>query len=969
MQADRPHDFSAPLNRPLEPNVIDDAPYAESLAMPESAATRGAARELEAVVQRARDERFRMVRLVKDYEARLANLAMPVPADQVARLTDKIHGLDHAVSGRFDQLNELELQIDKRLDQLHQIQNALAGNLDDFNRQIAEAQGFKATVDAAKKHVRVSAASILEDIKAGLADFEQPIADKLQQLADLDEQLDTKLDSVGRAIDHHLAGQVSKAQQQTQAAIAAAIEPVDADLQALTQTHLDTIDKAIADRISALDVDVDTALSPLTQRFDAMLEEAQQRAGQLETHMQDRLAEMIDKALAERVDAVLAERLDAVQEPLTQQIDDQLQSRGAELQAQAERSLHEATRLESELQASFQSHAQRIAAAARESSEQQQQAIAAIDAAAADAMQRLEVQGRKLTDTAKQTLDRQADQITAVEMRAAEIDAAVTDALDKVRSAHETLAEQARAAAGHLAETLAADQEAEAKRGDNVLQAFRKRLDQQLVEALDAGTEQAQQRIEAIESTLDQRVAAAQAAAEDDLAEAQRRLEKLADEVKSTMRQHVVEAMSKADDMISPVRERLDDTLAGFGKQATEQLEGILVQLRDHLDEQAQAECQAAATRLREGFDQAAGQLEQHAHSVDAEVKQRIEAIEDAHADAVQRVRQRTSQLAASAVEQIEALGDELDNRVTRSQDAADDQLQGLRKQADELQASLHDQHQQIAGLIEQAKADAAAAVKPYEDTVGEHLEHFKEQVAASITRVRNQSHQAKRELESQAKPFDDWQAGLAELQAKTESVMAEAEQDAERRLGRLQEQVRTQASAAIDEAIQVAADRTRGLRAEALRHAEPVHDALEEQAQKFRTAASETIKFAEAEIGDRITDLRQSANAMLDLAEKQIDRQARSLRPKVQAQLDAAREAVQNVPTPAPSAAPAQTVATPGEPAAKAVVDRTQIGESIYTMAARVAGHPVTPPPPATPAAPAQSTPPAEDAGSSQAA
>ncbi|MEM6393194.1 MAG: hypothetical protein AAF797_10510 [Planctomycetota bacterium] len=951
--------------------MIEDAPYAESLARPEpasgsTAVTRGAARELEAVVQRARDERFRMVRLVKDYEARLANLAMPVPADQVARLTDKIHGLDHAVAGRFDQLNELELQIDKRLDQLHQLQNALAGNLDDFNRQIAEAQGFKATVDAAKKHVRVSAASILEDIKAGLADFEQPIADKLQQLADLDEQLDTKLDSVGRAIDHHLAGQVSKAQQQTQAAIDAAIEPVDADLQALTQTHLDTIDKAIADRISALDVDVDTALSPLTQRFNAMLDEAQARAGELETHVQDRLAEMIDKALAERVDAVLAERLDAVQAPLMRQIDDQLQSRGAELQAQAERSLHEATRLESELQASFQSHAQRIVAAARESSEQQDQAVAAIQSAAADAMQQLEAQGQKLAATAAETLDRQADQITAVETRSAQTDATVTEALAKLDSAHETLAEQARAAADHLAETLAANQDAEAKRGDNVLQAFRKRLDQQMIEALDAGTETAQQRIEAIEATLDQRVAAAQAAAEDDLGEVQRRLEKLTEQVKATMRQHVVEAMSKADDMISPVRDRLDQTLAGFGKQATEQLDHILAQLRDHLDEQAQAECQAAATRLREGFDQAAAQLEQHALSVDAEVKQRIEAIEDAHGDAVQRVRQRTSQLAASAVEQIEALGDELDNRVTRSQDASADQLEGLRKQADELQASLHEQQQRIASVIDQAKADAAAAVKPYEDTVGEHLEHFKEQVAASITRVRTQSHQAKRELESQSKPFDDWQAGLAELQAKTESIMSDAEREAERRLGRLQEQVRTQASAAIDEAIQVAADRTRGLRAEALRHAEPVHDALEEQAQKFRTAASETIKFAEAEIGDRIADLRQSANAMLDLAEKQIDRQARSLRPRVQAQLDAARRVVHREPSPVP----AQTPVTPEEPAAqptaKAVVDRSRVRESIYTMAARVAGHPIAPTQQAAVPAPVKSSPPAEDTGSS---
>jgi len=119
----------------------------------------GAAQQLGAMIDRAQDERLRLLRIIKDYQAKYDALPEPVSADHVKRVMDAVRKLDQAIADRMTTLEELDQRVDHRLDQLAQLEASLLEKTNRLSRQLDEARGFGALVEAAKRQVRAAAAA------------------------------------------------------------------------------------------------------------------------------------------------------------------------------------------------------------------------------------------------------------------------------------------------------------------------------------------------------------------------------------------------------------------------------------------------------------------------------------------------------------------------------------------------------------------------------------------------------------------------------------------------------------------------------------------------------------------------------------------------------------------------------------------------------------------------------------------
>lgn len=278
-------------------------------------AARALTRDLHAAADRARDERLRLAQAQKLQQQLLDDRGGPAPIDQIVSLTDKIKQLDAVVQRRLDTLAQTESQIDERTGRLEQVKHALDQATAAFAKEVERAQQFKRYIDAAQREAMASAGGLAEAVKQQLADTEQPIAQRLAELAALDRSIDQRIarmrqmhKQAAETVDQHLARALSDAQEQATELAA----PIKADLDKHLLRQTAALEKAVANKVAELDLDVEEALSPLTRRFDAIVSDATRRADELAQALPARL----DDALDERVDGLRATFADQVAEVL-----------------------------------------------------------------------------------------------------------------------------------------------------------------------------------------------------------------------------------------------------------------------------------------------------------------------------------------------------------------------------------------------------------------------------------------------------------------------------------------------------------------------------------------------------------------------------------------------------------------------------------------------------------------------------
>lgn len=287
--------------------------------------------ELRVAADRARDERLKLARMFKHTEALPVNGSAPeypVPDERIANLSSQIECLEAAVADKLDALSQVQQDIDSRTQYLESLRHTITDTTRAFVTQVEQAQHFKAHVDAAKQHVRMSAGRVVDDVRGHLAEFEQPIAERIQQLNELDEQIDKRIarmqqmhKQAGEAVDKHLLAALRSAKEQAADLTAPMKEEIDKYLTAQRAT----IEAAIHKKISELDVDVEEALSPLTSKFNEIVSDAQAQADLLADTLPDRLESIMNEQ-SQKLREQLAEQATAALTGMDEQVIERAQS-------------------------------------------------------------------------------------------------------------------------------------------------------------------------------------------------------------------------------------------------------------------------------------------------------------------------------------------------------------------------------------------------------------------------------------------------------------------------------------------------------------------------------------------------------------------------------------------------------------------------------------------------------------------
>lgn len=277
--------------------------------------------ELRTAADRARDERLKLARLVK-HSAELpigqatstSTGADGTPDARFVALSQQVEQLEQSVSEKLQALDQVQQDIESRSEYLESLRHTITDTTRAFVTQVEQAQHFKAHVDAAKQHVKMSAGRVVEDIRQHLSDYEGPIAKRIEQLNEMDQQIDKRIarmqqmhKQAGEAVDQHLLGALRTAKEQA----GELAQPVKEQLDQHLLAQAKKVDDAIQSKIAELDVDVEEALSPLTKRFDGIISDAQNKADLLADTMPDRL----DSLVAEQVEVIrgkLAEQADGL---------------------------------------------------------------------------------------------------------------------------------------------------------------------------------------------------------------------------------------------------------------------------------------------------------------------------------------------------------------------------------------------------------------------------------------------------------------------------------------------------------------------------------------------------------------------------------------------------------------------------------------------------------------------------------
>lgn len=264
--------------------------------------------ELRHAADRARDERLKLARLVKHS----SELPIGKPASDGAgdagmthdarfvALSQQVEQLEQAVNEKLEALGQVQQDIESRSQYLESLRHTITDTTRAFVTQVEQAQHFKAHVDAAKQHVKMSAGRVVEDIRQHLAEYEGPVAERLEQLAEMDDQIDKRIarmqqmhKQAGEAVDKHLLAALRSAKEQA----ADLAQPVKEEVDKHLLEQAQKIEDAIQAKIAELDVDVEEALSPLTKRFDGIVNDAQAKADKLADSMPQRVESLINEQM------------------------------------------------------------------------------------------------------------------------------------------------------------------------------------------------------------------------------------------------------------------------------------------------------------------------------------------------------------------------------------------------------------------------------------------------------------------------------------------------------------------------------------------------------------------------------------------------------------------------------------------------------------------------------------------------
>ncbi len=641
--------------------------------------TQGASAELQSILDRVKDERLRLLRLLKDCETRFGTMGIVPPAEEIARLTGKVRAIDDAVRNRYEQLRHDETLLEKRAYQVDQIREGVHELAEQLNNQISQARSFKPELTAARQTVQAAMEQIVSDARSQLNLLGDNTADRLGEYRHAQttgqEQLREarrEIEKTFTDIDARLAAAAGRARDEAQKLIDpifGQLENHATDCGQRVQQMIEAADNTIQEKLEALPTQAQKTLEPTRETLNAVISDAHEQIATVN----DALKSLDDRlnGLTDQAEGIIELQLDSMTHRAGQTLDGLLDKRLREQEELLTRRFQE-----------------------------QQQALD----------QREQTMNKQLQDF---MLDKQAKLIVDLDDQAAGLTKRLL--AQQQEQIEKSIAESIHKAADTAAECIdTVISKAEARAQDTAQQ-----LHGQLTASLD------QSHAEALQANLK-----IEAESQGIAAKADQKASEVARAIEHSMREHVVEAMSRADAITDPFKARLEDALSSHRNLADE----FSQTAEAELSTKAKAHWDAFRRDTQAALDKQKQVLETQAqdtiHATQQNMKQRVQDLCVSSQSMVDLIEQQLTRklkgIEPQAQQAIEVIGKQTSERLSQ-----------LRENAQSMVQLIEDQ---LSKRVAELSPKAVSAARDAERELSEHMDRVRQEVENIIVPLRRQA-------------------------------------------------------------------------------------------------------------------------------------------------------------------------------------------------------------------------------------
>jgi hypothetical protein len=676
--------------------------------------TQGAATELELILERVKDERLRLIRLLKDCETRFGTAGVVPPAEEIARLTGKVRAIDDAVRNRYHQLRHDETLIEKRAHQVDQLRECVQSMTDQVDNQIAKAKSIKPDLEAARQSVQTEADLVLSQARSHVAQIAQAMADRLDEYRSAQsagqEQLREfrrEIEPIFKDIDTRLAAAAGLARDEAQKLI----DPIFTQLenhatecgQRIHQLVEATDDTVLA-KLEALPGKAEEALQPARETLDSVIDDARNQVAAVNDTI--RVVEERVQALSGKAEGLIDQQLEAMNERAGHGLDAMLAERLADQQDAMDRQ-----------QAVFHDRL-------REQDEQFDRRMREQD----EALQQREREVNEKLNSLM--MDKQAELIVTIdEQTQSQIERLLMQHQDRIE---QLVSEKSQAASDTLAEQIKTVMAGADEKAEDVAQQIKERLsaslDQSRVEAEQAVGRLEQQVSEdkdRLVTSLDQLKEQAQEVTE----RADRQASQVGEKIERSLQEQVVSAMSRSEAITEPFKARLEGALAEHRRLADEYSRTAETELTE------KAKAHWAAFR----HDTQAA-LDKQKQVLDTQAQATIEDTQDT-------LRQRVQDLCTSSQSMVELIEQQLTRRLKSIEPQTHQVVEAIEKQIAERLGQMRNNAESMVQLVEDQLTRRVADLQPKavnaardaERELNEHMDRVRKEVENVIAPLRRQ--------------------------------------------------------------------------------------------------------------------------------------------------------------------------------------------------------------------------------------
>ncbi|MEQ9455541.1 MAG: hypothetical protein RLN76_13240 [Phycisphaeraceae bacterium] len=543
----------------------------------DASAARGLHAELSQTVDRAHQERLRLLRLIREFESRLSEVGTPIPAAKLQKLADRIATLDDAITRRLSELDGQESASDNRRRDIEGLLEAAELARD----SLAEAE-------KAHREIHARTTSLQSDIDKQISDGNDRLTERARDLARpfqeamaeeqkrASESLRVDLDRATRPLAERIMQMIGLAEQKLDEQAGIFDQKLTQILETRAAEQQERINQQFAELGKALDERFASAAGKVREQAVSIIEqssaEMEEQLERFATTIKDRSSNQI-----EQTRTALVEDADASTKKIQERMQSQIESTADGAQGRADGLIHKAqqnaeTQLRAMDQAVEDRHQQIIRRIEQSRAEQEAILKTVADRAEADlrnALVNVSDKIRREADEAIAALDRETSQKT-------------NDMLSGYREQSADTLASLRAKADEAVEPitrLCADRVREMREQISaVFEGEQSSMQQRMSEL----RESSHAMISLIESQLRRRVEGVRPALSTELAQAQQAIE-----------QKLAQAEAQADAMIESSDQRIAERLSNLRPQLHK------------LTQEADQSVREALARVRQAADQA----------------------------------------------------------------------------------------------------------------------------------------------------------------------------------------------------------------------------------------------------------------------------------------------------------------------------------------------------------------------------